>query len=535
MHSKPNQIMDELKKLQKENTLLKESIIRYRKEAAALEREKSLLIAMLSQMPVGLMIADAKAGRVCFANQEAEKIYGHLTVPFHENELRAFDLDGTTPIDPENRPLYRSMVKGEAVFDMDMIFLKHDGTRLTHRVNSTPVRDEEGRIIAGVATFQDSPGSGHEKMRRLHLSAIIENTPDMISYADADRNVLYINRAGREALGLSPDEPVHQNISKGHPDWANKLLEETAIPTAIKEGFWMGETAVLTRGGTEIPVSQVILSHKDSAGKVRFLSTIVRDMTRRKQLEDDLKKAEDELEERVREQTKALDLSNKELQEFAFVSSHDLQEPLRKIRTFGDMLADRCRDSLDETSLDYLTRMQTAAIRMHTLLNSLLAYSRLTTQTEPMKETDLKDSVEAALANLKPMIREKNAFVEVGSLPTVQADRVQMVRLFQNLIENALKFQREGETPHVKINAQEPVDKNGVYEILVTDNGIGFNEKFIDKIFLPFQRLHGRSQYKGTGMGLALCKKIAERHGAEITAVSEQGKGSAFIVTFPAK
>jgi PAS domain S-box-containing protein len=260
------------------------------------------------------------------------------------------------------------------------------------------------------------------------------------------------------------------------------------------------------------------------------------DITERKQGEEELRRSHDELEQRVRKRTYELELRNKELQEFTFVASHDLQEPLRKIRSFGDMLAVRCGVSLDKTSKDYIRRMQTAAARMQVLLNSLLAYSRVTTKAEPRKKTDLKKSVEEALSNLEIIIREKSARVEVGDLPTLAADRVQMIQLFQNLIGNALKYRRDGEEPRVRIYSREPGDGEGVHEIVVEDNGIGFEEKYLDRIFLPFQRLHGRSsEYEGVGMGLAICKKIVEGHGGEITARSKVGKGSTFIVTLPGK
>jgi light-regulated signal transduction histidine kinase (bacteriophytochrome) len=196
-------------------------------------------------------------------------------------------------------------------------------------------------------------------------------------------------------------------------------------------------------------------------------------------------------------------------------------------------VTERCGDgSFDEVSRDYLRRMQRSAARMQNLLNSLLSYSRVTTKAEPKKETDLRKSIEAALSNLEVLIGEKNAEVEVGDLPTIRADRIQMIQLFQNLIGNALKFSRDGEAPHVKIHAEEVGD---AYKISVEDNGIGFDERYVDKIFLPFQRLHGRSsEFEGVGMGLAICMKIAERHGGKISAKSELGKGSTFIVRLPA-
>jgi PAS domain S-box-containing protein len=293
----------------------------------------------------------------------------------------------------------------------------------------------------------------------------------------------------------------------------------------------------LPDGSTRWIEAHGIASFEGSGEKRQATSLVgtVADITERKRMEEDLRRSRDQLELRVQERTVELELRNKELQEFAFVASHDLQEPLRKVRTFGNMLAVKCGASLDETSRDYLRRMQTAATRMQNLLRSLLTYSRVTTKTEPIKKTALDQSVDVALSNLEITIKEKNARFEVGNLPTVRADPVQMIQLFQNLIGNALKFSREGEAPYVKIYAREVPGAIGAYEICVEDNGIGFGERYLDKIFLPFQRLHGRSsKYEGVGMGLAICKKIVERHGGKITARSELGRGSTFIVTLPA-
>jgi PAS domain S-box-containing protein len=260
----------------------------------------------------------------------------------------------------------------------------------------------------------------------------------------------------------------------------------------------------------------------------------------RMRLIEALTQSRDHLELRVRERTSALqaqaarlELLNAELQEFAFVASHDLQEPLRKIQSFSDRLRKKFEDSLGEEGCDYLIRMEKAAARMSSLLQALLAYSRVATQGKPFTPIDLGRMAEDAVSDLEIAIEEAGAQVEIGPLPILEADSDQIRQLFQNLIGNALRYRREGEKPLIRVHGSV---ENGVGRIFVEDSGIGFEERYIDRIFKPFQRLHGRSSpYEGMGMGLAICRKIAERHGGTITARSAPGEGSTFIVTLPVK
>lgn len=237
--------------------------------------------------------------------------------------------------------------------------------------------------------------------------------------------------------------------------------------------------------------------------------------------------------------------SNAELQQFASVASHDLQEPLRKIQAFGNRLKEKCGDALTEQGRDYIERMQNAAGRMQTLIDDLLTLSRITTRAQPFVEVNLDKVTREVLSDLEVRIHQTNGHVEVGKLPTIDAEPVQMRQLLQNLISNALKFGQDEEPPSVKIYSRlimsqqrQPDEEASVaefYQIIVEDNGIGFDEKYLDRIFNVFQRLHTRSEYEGTGMGLAICRKIAERHGGSITAESTLGRGTKFIVTLPMK
>ena len=234
----------------------------------------------------------------------------------------------------------------------------------------------------------------------------------------------------------------------------------------------------------------------------------------------------------MHELNERLGTSNQELQDFASVASHDLQEPLRKIQAFGDRLGTLYGEALGEQGLDYLQRMRAAAGRMQTLINDLLAFSRVTTKAQPFVPTDLNLLVAQVLDDLETRIEEKGARVEVESLPTIDADPMQLRQLVQNLLSNALKFARPEVQPHIRLWAD--VDENeGLMHLHVQDNGIGFDEKYLDRIFQVFQRLHGRGTYEGTGIGLAICRKIAERHQGTLTARSQPGEGSVFIASLP--
>ncbi len=256
-------------------------------------------------------------------------------------------------------------------------------------------------------------------------------------------------------------------------------------------------------------------------------------------LEDQFRHFTDE----ILESHERLEQSNRQLHEFTYIASHDLQEPLRKIVAFSDRLKADTAGIPDDRSRDYLKRIQNAATRMQTLVNDLLIYSRVTTRAEPFVPVNLATVVKEVLSDLEISIEQTGGRVEIGSLPTVEADALQMRQLFQNLIGNALKFHRIQEPPFVQvtsciINAErkKSVGNDGeLCRITVVDNGIGFEEKHGDLIFGVFQRLHGRSEYEGTGIGLAICKKIAARHAGSISAKSSPGNGATFIVTLPLK
>jgi signal transduction histidine kinase len=316
--------------------------------------------------------------------------------------------------------------------------------------------------------------------------------------------------------------------------------EERRLATRVAESAASSRKSILTFIAANLAVLLLLVA-------VYFL--LKRDLAARQKTEEELRAAHEQLEQRVLERTAELnsantelERSNRELQDFAYVASHDLQEPLRKIQAFGDRLRSLQGPKFDERGLDYLNRMQSAAGRMHTLINDLLTFSRVTTKAQPFVQTDLREVCEAVIDDLETLIQSTGGRVEIGQLPVIDADPLQMRQLFQNLIANALKFHRDRFDPVVIIKSEPSTDRahNGdgtpdrqMARITVEDNGIGFDEKYLDRIFTPFQRLHGRGQYEGTGIGLAVCRKIVERHGGSLTATSVPGKGSTFIATVP--
>lgn len=230
--------------------------------------------------------------------------------------------------------------------------------------------------------------------------------------------------------------------------------------------------------------------------------------------------------------TKTLELvkSNQALKDFVSIASHDLQEPLRKIITFGSRLAEK-EGELNPESKDYLHRMQKTSLRMQELIDDLLLFSKASTHAEPFKKTDLKVVISEVIADLELLLQKNDGNILVGSLPTLDSSPSQIRQLFQNLMSNAIKFHAEDKPPKIEIHSH--LNDQGDWEISVQDQGIGFDEKYRERIFRPFERLHGRSEYEGTGMGLAICRKIVEGHGGTILVESQVGKGTCFKVIFP--
>lgn len=354
---------------------------------------------------------------------------------------------------------------------------------------------------------------------------------DPVILRDMEGVIIFWNRGAEETYGWTRGEALGR-ISNTflHTQFPQPIEEITA--ELLRNERWEGELVQTRRDGSSVVMSSrwALLYNTQSEPLATF--QINNDITGRKLTEETLAAF-----------TIQLQRSNRELEEFAAVASHDLQEPLRKIQAFGNRLAVKYADALDEDGRDYLTRMLTSATRMRALIDDLLDYSRLTIKSRHYVQVDLATVCQEVLSDLSQQLERMGGRVEVGELPTIEADAMQIRRLLQNLITNGLKFSREGIPPVIRVNARRimPVVEPYLsdlavtehWEIIVQDEGIGFDEKYLDRIFAPFQRLHGRHEFEGTGMGLAICRKIAESHWGSITAKSAVGHGATFIVTIP--
>ncbi len=333
------------------------------------------------------------------------------------------------------------------------------------------------------------------------LSTFPSESLDPVFRVDSNNVLIYSNQSGLSVLKY----------------WEGEVGIEIPAPfiQTLNEVQFNGK-----RKNLEIHLdNQVFVFSIVSIPAMNYCNIYGQDITERKKAES-----------KIEHYAKALERNNNALQEFASIASHDLQEPLRKIITFGNQLKHIPGNS-DKRSEDYLNRMQQTAARMQTLILDLLRYSQVHTEAKPPRQINLRNIVDEVIEILEKRISETRGTIIIDSLPALHAQDFQMRELFQNLIGNALKYHREGVYPVIKIKSCQM--ENQHWKITVEDNGIGFDEKHKNKIFSPFHRLHGRSAYEGTGMGLAICKKIVDRHRGTITAQSTPEKGSTFIIILP--
>ena len=367
----------------------------------------------------------------------------------------------------------------------------------------------------------------------LRFRTLIECLPQRVFFKDRNSVFLFVNSIFAGDFGLKPEQLVGKSdldffpkeLAEKYRADDKRIMDQRQAET-IEEMNVVGEMARYV----EVVKAPVV----DDNGEVMGLLGVFTDITERKMAEGTLK-----------DFAARLERSNRELQDFAYVASHDLQEPLRKVSVFGERLKDKCGETLGEEGKDYLDRMQKATGRMQGLINDLLNFSRVTTKSQPFAAVDLNEVVKEVTTDLEARLEQSGGRVEAGPLPAIEAEPLHMRQLLQNLIGNALKFRRPDTKPVIKIAAEigkyppapgaRSAAPREMVRLTVSDNGIGFDEKYTERIFQVFQRLHSRAEYEGTGMGLAITRKIVEHHSGEITAKSKPGEGATFIVTLPVK
>lgn len=351
---------------------------------------------------------------------------------------------------------------------------------------------------------------------------VVEAAPNAIIMVGKEGKITLVNKQAEslfeypreELIGMTIENLIPKRFREKHPEH-RKGFFANPTPRAMGAGR---DLYGLTKNGKEVPIEIGLNPIVTESGQ--FVLASIVNITERKRIEEALKTT-----------IEKLAISNSELESFTVIASHDLQEPLRKITAFGDRLEELCANSIGEKGIDYLQRMKSAAKRMRQLIDDLLLLSRVTTKANPYEKVDLNEVVKEVIADLESRIEESNGDINIKILPTINADRVQMHQLFQNLISNALKYKKEYSQAVVNIDSKH-LENNSV-EITVSDNGIGFEEQYSDLIFKPFQRLHTRTEYEGSGIGLAICKKIVNRHKGTITAKSALNKGTDFTIILP--
>jgi PAS domain S-box-containing protein len=462
-------------------------------------------------------------GEWVYLNAAWEKITGYSVKETFGRSFREFLLPEDAARSAETLKRYATGEIRESIVETRL--LTKSGDIRWCEASSRVILDENGAFSGVTGTLTDVTERRYidEKLAEgeARFRTVVENLGEGLLLTDLDNTIQYVNRRMGEMAGFRPEEmegyKAHKLLSPVE-EWDRMTERNQERAVGQSERY---ETRIRRATGELMWVEVHAAPYCPPGSDVIGTMSAVLDITERKRSE-----------EQLRALTEELTRSNQALQDFASVASHDLQEPLRKILTFGDRLKTRAGDTLSPDGRDYLERMLSAAGRMQSLIQDLLSYARVTSKAQPFTEVKLNDVLNGVLGDLEAQILRTGGTVVVPTaLPIVMADQPQMRQLLQNLIGNALKFSREGVPPRVDIEWEEL--RSGSYCLSVQDNGIGFEEKYAERVFEVFERLHARTEYEGTGMGLAICRKIVERHGGSIRAIGTPGEGATFIIELP--
>ncbi len=415
-------------------------------------------------------------------------------------------------------------------WDDEYRFQRYDGSYAYVTDRGFVIRDTQKKAVRMVGGMSDVTERrlNQEKLRDSegHLRAILDTALEGILTVDSSGIIITANKSAQETFGYAASELIGESISKLMSDldrdWHDRYLTRHGVTALETLQGSRREATGMRRNGSVFPMDLSVIDVY-RAGRRQFTG-FIRDITDRRNAEQTLQKTLTDLDER-----------NRELQDFAFVASHDLQEPLRKVRMFSDRLLHEYGPKLDDRAREFLQRNAMAGSRMQVLIDDLLAYSRVATRSEKLVPVDLNRLVAIVVDDLEALRVSSGGKVEWAELPTLEANATQMRQLFQNLISNALKFRSPERAPLVRIHALpcHTQSQAPAWRISIADNGIGFDNAHSERIFAPFHRLHGRSQYEGSGIGLAIVRRIVERHGGTIAAHATPGEGAIFTLELP--
>ena len=462
-------------------------------------------------------------GRITTWNHGAELMYG-----YSEAEALTTNIERLTAPGKENeqRDSVRRLMAGEAITSFETQRLTRDGRTLDVWMTMTRLVDDAGQVIGLATTERDITQRKRAEESAVRLAAVLKDSNDAITIQDFEGRITAWNRGAELMYGYSEEEALKMNAARLTPPTQEAAQEESVNRLAAGEAIPSLETQRLAKDGRILDVWLTVTKLVDDTGEAIGFATTERDITQRKRAEE---KRREELEKRVAQRTAALERSNKELEQFAYVASHDLQEPLRMVSSYVQLLAQRYEAQLDDKARKYIGYAVDGALRMQQLIEDLLLYSRAGTHDDALEPTDSGAALGAAVQSLAKAIEESGASVTHDALPVVRADTAQLAQVFQNLLSNAVKFHGEA-PPRVHVSAE---DRKSEWVFSVRDNGIGIDPRHADRVFVLFQRLHTRQEYPGTGIGLAVSRKTVEHRGGRIWFESEPGVGSTFYFTIP--
>ncbi len=504
-------------------------------EASVLQRTEALLKseerfrATFEQAAVGIAHVGLK-GEWINVNSKLCEIVGYSR---EELSLMTFqDITHPADLNTDLSYLAQSLAGSIETYAMEKRYFRKDRSIVWINLTVSMTRDVDGNPDYFIAVVEDISVRIEAlkaiKDREASYHFLADSMPQIVWTSAPDGKLDYYNQRWFDYTGMTMEETQGWGWQPVlHPDDLQNCVEHWTHAFTTGEPYEVDYRFKRASDGVYRWHLGRALPRRNESGEILQWVGTCTDIDDFMQAQAALQRMNAELEERVDERTVELTRSNEALQQFAYVASHDLQEPLRMVGSYTQLLARRYQGKLDDRADQYIAYAVDGVTRMQTLIQDLLAFSRVGAHEYIFQRISVKQVLDAVLLNLQEAIKEKGATVTVNSLPTVPADEAQLVSLFQNLIENALKYCGD-EPPHVHISARQ-LDREWLFT--VKDNGIGIDPQFTDRIFVIFQRLHSRAEYSGTGIGLAICKKIVERHNGRIWVESELGKGSLFSFT----